>query len=355
MKKKLYPMKFSPILKERVWGGDNLVKRYGKSLPVDEQGQPTGEINGNLVGESWEVSSISEEDDSVVAEGYLAENSLSDILETYMGDLVGDNIFDWYNLQFPLLVKLLDVKGRLSVQVHPDDATAFERFYEYGKDEFWYVMESSPEASVYMGFRRPTSAMEFYEKCKDGTVEELLNVYHPRKGDCFMIKAGTVHACGDGVVIAEIQEPSDLTFRLYDWGREFNPRTARPMHLDEAIDCIDFAAYDEASFHVDPKAGNGVVADCDHFTVRVLDLASEREVATDNLNSFIIYICTEGSATIRVDGAEEGEEYGLHRGESVLIPAGLDDFTIRPAEGGVRLLEATIRHIEEQEDSYLKK
>ncbi|MBR5056892.1 MAG: class I mannose-6-phosphate isomerase, partial [Bacteroidales bacterium] len=219
MNRKLYPMTFEPLVEERAWGS-----------------------------ESWLVAAMGEGRNSVVTNGFLAENDLDDILETYMGDLVGESIFNYYNLQFPLLVKILDVRENLSVQVHPDDTIAFERFFDYGKSECWYVLESSPDARIYMGFKRETSAGEFYEKCKDGTVVELMNVIHPEAGEAFFIPAGTVHACGGGLKIAEVQEPSDITLRLYDWGRENDPATARQMHLEEALDCIDYGKFDEARF-----------------------------------------------------------------------------------------------------------
>ena len=322
MNKKLYPMQFEPIEQPRAWGG-----------------------------ESWLISAMGEGRNSIASNGFLAENDLDDILETYMGDLVGDTIFDFYNLQFPLLVKILNVRENLSVQVHPDDATAFERFYEFGKSECWYVMEASPEARIYMGFRRRTSAGEFYAKCKDGTVEELLNVYHPKAGDSFFIPAGTVHACGGGLVIAEVQEPSDLTFRLYDWGRENNPSTARQMHLEEALDCIDYGPYDEKACHRTHAGNSTPIADCDRFTVRAITLSSPLRVDMDDFKSCVVYICTEGNAV--VSPADGSSVCRLKRGEALLLPANLDEAVITPADNGATLIEAHIREISEK-DSYIR-
>ena len=321
MNKKLYPMTFEPLLRERAWGS-----------------------------ESWLVSAMGEESNSVVTNGFLADNDLDDILETYMGDLVGETIFEFYNLQFPLLAKTLDVRENLSVQVHPDDEIAFERFYDFGKSECWYVMESSPDARIYMGFKRETSAGEFYSKCKDGTVEELLNVIHPEVGDTFFIPAGTVHACGGGLKIAEIQEPSDITFRLFDWGRENDPATAREMHLEEALDCIDYGKYDESLLRRHHSGGSTPIADCDRFTVRAVTLSSPLKVDMDAFKSCVVYICTDGTA--EVTSADGTVSCTLKRGDAVLLPANLDEAVVTPG-GKAILLEAHIREITEK-DEYIR-
>lgn len=341
MKKKLYPMIFKPLLQERVWGGNRLAGQFGKEIPEGSEGKP--------LGESWEISAMGEGRNSEVANGYLAENTLDDILETYLGDLVGDNIFEYYNMQFPLLVKLLDVQDRLSVQVHPDDNTAFERFESFGKTECWYVMDASPEAVIYMGFKREVSAGEFYLACKEGTVENLLNVYHPQAGEAFFIPAGTVHACGGGLVIAEVQEPSDVTFRLYDWGRENDPKTARQMFLDEAIDCIDYGPYDDAANHTQKSDKSVTIADCEQFTASVVRLNEPCSLQTEQFNSCIAFVCTEGRASFGADGAQ----YEIRRGGSILIPADVEEFSISPLEQGTTLLEAHVRKIEEEPDEYI--
>lgn len=321
MNKKLYPLKFTPIEVERAWGS-----------------------------ESWDVAAMGDGQNSIVSGGYLADNGLDDILETYLGDLVGDSIFDYYNMQFPLLVKRLDVRENLSVQVHPDDETAYERFYDYGKTECWHILEAEDTARVYMGFKRDTSAGEFYEKCKDGTVTELMNVWQPKAGETYFIPAGTVHACGGGLKIAEVQEPSDITFRLYDWGRENNPATARPMLLEEALDIIDYNAYDEAAYRKAAIAGNNVLADCEHFTFSRKELNDTVRLRTEDFKSFIIYMCISGAAVIRVEGNDQ--ETVLRNGECVLIPASLDDAVFSPLEEGTVLLEAYIREIKEN-DRYI--
>lgn len=338
--KKLYPFKFAPYAKEVVWGGSSLVSGFGKTVPMGEDGKPSAD--SSHIGETWEVSDMPGRL-SVVSNGFLAGNDISDLMETYMGEIVGDNAFDYYNIQFPLLIKLLDICGRLSVQVHPDDVTAGERYGSYGKTEFWYVIDAKPDAEVYMGFKRDTSAAELYEACKAGTAQELMNVFHPRKGDFFFVEAGTVHAAAGGVIIAEVQESSDITFRLYDWGRENNPATRREMHLEEALDCIDFKQYDESKYH--GHAGKGVcsIASCNHFGINSIDLTAPRNVNREEIESFVVYICTEGAAAIDADG----ETYTLGRGETILVPAAVDEFTVRPVSEGTHVLEVYLPHITE--------
>ena len=303
--KKLYPLKFQPIWKPKAWGG-----------------------------ESWDVCGF-EDDASVITEGFLSGNDLPDILETYLGDLVGDEIFDWYNLNFPLLIKRLDVQDRLSVQVHPDDTVAGERFDCFGKTEFWYVTEASPNARIYMGFKEDTDASTLYQACKAGTADRLLNAYTPRPGDYFFIKPGTVHAADGGVKITEIQESSDLTFRLYDWGRELNPATRREMHLEEALDCIDYKKYDDAACHGYDPEGVRVLAQCPQFVITSLKLREPARVSMDDFKSCVVYNCLSGAATV----ATGGETYPLTVGEVLLVPASCDNLLITPASGGVHLLQ----------------
>ena len=305
--KKLYPLKFQPIWKPKAWGG-----------------------------ESWDLCGF-DDDASLVSEGFLADNDLPDILETYMGDLVGDELFEWYNLHFPLLIKRLYVRDRLSVQVHPDDTVAGERFDDYGKTECWYVLEAEPQARIYMGFREDTDAGALYKACKEGTAQQLLNEYIPKPGDFFFIRPGTVHAAGGGLKIAEIQEASDITFRLYDWGRENNPATRREIHLDEALDSIDYKKYDEAACcaHLTEDDGVRVLAECPQFIVTSLPLREPAKVAMEPFKSCVVYSCLRGGVRVETGGAR----YTLTAGETMLIPATADDLLLIPDAGGAHLLQ----------------
>lgn len=256
MEKKLYPFKFIPVGSRRPWGGTALASSLGKEFVLcDEDGNEVKMPADTLVGESWELADMGIED-SVVKDGWLAGNTISELMETYLERVVGEDVYNYYGRQFPLLIKFLDIQGRLSVQVHPDDDAAAERYDSLGKAEIWYVMDVKPGAKVYMGFNREVTAQELYDRCHAGTVEEILNVIYPKPGDAIYIAPGTVHAAEGGLLIAEVQESSDMTFRLYDWGRENDPATAREMHLEEAIDLIDYGPFDARTWRKGPQWGD---------------------------------------------------------------------------------------------------
>ena len=385
MEKKLYPFKFVPVASRRPWGGSALVKELGKQfVECDEEGNETTLGEDVLIGESWELADMGIED-SVVANGWLAGNTISDLMETYLERIVGENVYNFYGRQFPLLIKFLDINDKLSVQVHPDDEVAAERYDSLGKAEIWYVMDAKPGAKMYCGFNREMSAQEFYDRCHNGTVDEVLNVIEPKKGDVIFITPGTVHAADGGLLIAEIQESSDMTFRLYDWGREFNPETARQTHLEEAIDLIDYRPFDfglyrkgplwgeEASYvpckahecccgdechcgeeghechcHEESQEGRMIqnLVECPQFCVSKIDLSETLHIYTEKFESFIVYVCLEGSASIKV----EDETYEFSKGETILVPAEMPDFYLIPGDSSTKLLEAVTRPAEYVDD-----
>lgn len=388
MEKKLYPFKFIPVASRRPWGGHDLVDKLGKEfVECDEEGNEIEIGPDELIGESWELADMGIED-SVVTNGWLAGNTIGELMETYLERIVGENVYNYYGRQFPLLIKFLDINDKLSVQVHPDDEIAAERYDALGKSELWYILDAKPEAKIYMGFKREVTAQEFYDRCNDGTVEELLNVIYPKKGDVLFITPGTVHAADGGILLAEIQESSDMTFRLYDWGREKNPATARPIHLEEAIDIIDYRPYDQGKYRKGPLWGAEAshVPCCDHechcddhdhhhehsakegdvvetlvessqFTVSQLNLADPLHIYTEKFGSFIIYVCIEGAASIQVPSVKSGGEafmdnYEFSKGETILIPAEMPDFYLVPRDRSTVLLEAVTR-VQEELDEYI--
>lgn len=382
IKKQLYPLKFIPVASRRPWGGSALIGKLGKEfIEAVEDGTETPLSSKDRIGESWEIADMGFED-SVVAEGWLAGNTIGELMETYMERIVGEDIYGYYGRQFPLLVKFLDIQDRLSVQVHPDDEIAEQRYDALGKSEIWYVLEAGPDSKVYMGFKHEVSAQELYDRCHNGTVGEILNVIRPKKGDAIYIKPGTVHAADGGLLIAEIQESSDMTFRLYDWGREFNPETARQMHLEEAIDLIDYKAFDESQYIKGPlwkddrdcHCGGEEDANrcCGHhheedivrklvysreFTVNELKLSDPLHIYTEKFGRFIIYMCIEGEVSIQVPASDEKggskmENWYLKKGETILIPADMPDFFIVPVDRNSILLEAMVEKIEE-DDEYI--
>ncbi len=366
MEKKLYPLKFIPVPSRRPWGGSALVNELGKHfVEVDEEGNETVLGADVLIGESWELADMGIED-SVVENGWLAGNTISEIMETYLERVVGEDVYNHFGRQFPLLIKFLDINEKLSVQVHPDDQVAAERYDSLGKAEIWYIMDAKPEAKMYCGFNRDTTAQEFYDRCQNGTVDEILNVIYPKKGDVIFITPGTVHAADGGILIAEIQESSDMTFRLYDWGREFDPATARKMHLDEAIDVINYNAFDPSIYRKGPLWGEESqeedhmiqnLVECPQFNVSKIRLTDPLHIYTEKFESFIVYICLEGAASIQVPSEKENgeacmETYEFKKGETILVPADMPDFFLVPRDRETLLLEAVTRP-EEEIDQYI--
>lgn len=374
MEKKLYPFKFIPVASKRPWGGDALVKVMGKNFVECDEEDNEVKLGADVkIGESWELADMGIED-SVVADGWLAGNTISELMETYLERIVGEKVYNYYGRQFPLLIKFLDINDRLSVQVHPDDEVAAERYDSLGKAEIWYVMDAKPGAKIFAGFNKEMTAQELYDRCKNGTVEEVMNVITPRKGDSLLITPGTVHAADGGILIAEIQESSDMTFRLYDWGREFNPATARPLHLEEAIDIIDYRKFDDSLFrkgplwekechchddechcHEDKVAET--LAERPEFCATKINLTDPLHIYTEQFESFIVYICVEGAASIQAPskndrGEDCMENYEFAKGETILVPAEMPDFFLVPRDRSTILLEAVCRP-EEGPDAYI--
>ncbi|MEE1168817.1 MAG: type I phosphomannose isomerase catalytic subunit [Alistipes sp.] len=326
----LYPIKFKPRVKERIWGGTAILERKGKAV--------SRLAKDKLYGESWDLSSV-KGDISVVANGMLKGNNLEEIIEVYMGELVGEQNFERYGLEFPLLIKYLDCNDRLSVQVHPDDELAAERHDSFGKTEAWYIAECKEGAAIYLGFKDlNTTREEYISAVAESRLESLLNRVEVHKGDIFFIPAGTVHALGAGIEVVEVQQTSDITYRIYDWDRVDASGKGRELHTALAVDAIDFEAdaellhkkYDVA------KGGEAKVIESPYFTMAIQDVDGKKSLDRSMLDSFVVYICLEGSATISVDGVQES----LDSGELVLVPAECCDVEF---VGTARLMEVYIK------------
>lgn len=314
----LYPLKFKPILKERVWGGTKLNKIF-----PDEKNTPN-------LGESWGLSGV-QDDISLVSNGFLQGNDINDLIETYLGDLVGDIIYEKYGNEFPVLIKILDIKDSLSLQIHPDDKTAIERHNSYGKTECWYIMEAASDAKIFLGLNKDLTAKEFYDRCMNDSIVKDLNIITPKKGDIIHIPPGTLHAATGGILVAEIQQVSDVTYRVYDWGREHMKETAREMHLDLAIDCINY------NFLI-PETLLFLQGECetDYFTIKKIKVDNSYRKTTVDFNSCIIYFVINGQTDIdSVNG-----KVSASQGEVILIPAYLGEYLIT---GDSEVLEITIK------------
>lgn len=326
----LYPIKFKPRIKERIWGGQAILNKKGKAA---------GRLaKDKLYGESWDLSSV-KGDISVVANGFLKGNNLEEIIEVYMGELVGEQIFEQYGLEFPLLIKYLDCNDKLSVQVHPDDALALERHGSFGKTEAWYVVDCKPGASIYLGFKDLNLTREEYiAAVAESRLEELLNKVEVKPGDVFFIPAGTVHALGAGLEVVEVQQTSDVTYRIYDWDRVDAEGKSRELHTSLAVDAIDFES-DAELLHREynlAKGGEAKVIECNYFTMTLHNVAGVKELDRSSLDSFVVFIALNGSVRIVADGNEET----LAEGEVILIPAEVNDITI---EGDAKLMEVYIK------------
>lgn len=311
----LYPLKFEPVLKETIWGGTSLVKRYNKKADPEK-----------TYGESWEISAV-QDNLSVVNNGFLAGNNIEDLIEVYMGDITGDSVFEKFGNEFPLLIKLIEAKKDLSIQVHPGNELARKRHRAYGKTEMWYILESGQDARIYSGFREALSREEYISALEEGKLAELLNTDIPSPGDVFFTPAGRIHAIGAGNLLVEIQQTSDITYRIFDWNRKGPDGKPRELHTDLALDAIDFNAAGSNKSSVKPhlnKTEN--LVSCGFFTTNIIRFNEFIRKDYSLLDSFVIYICTEGEFLIRWNGNSEP----VKKGESVLLPAMINEVILEP-------------------------
>lgn len=311
MENNLYPIKFVPIYKPKIWGG-----------------------------ESWEISGV-EGEESVVANGFLAGNSLDELLEVYMGDLVGDAVYERFGNEFPLLIKFIDARDRLSVQVHPGDDLAAERHNAFGKSEMWYVLDCEEGAELVNGFNREISKAEYLEALRSGKIMDVLNNVKVHRGDVFYIPSGRVHAIGGGNHIAEIQQTSDITYRIYDYDRRDSEGRTRPLHTDMAVDAIDYKHYDDYRSDYEAHSNESVnVVDCKYFTTNIFECDMPVEKDYPEIDSFIIYMCVAGGCRIEYD--DDHSSVTINCGESVLVPAVIKNLCFYP-DGKTTLLEVYIK------------
>lgn len=325
--KDLYPLKFTPILKDKIWGGKKLNSVLSKTGASDR------------CGESWEISGV-EGDISVVSEGFLKGNELPELIEIYMGDLVGDKIFEKFGHIFPLLVKFIDTSDILSIQVHPDDAMAVERHNSFGKTEMWYIIQSEPDAFLISGFNTRLDKKSYTQKLEAGELESVLNYEKVKKGEIYFMPAGRIHAIGSGILLAEIQQTSDLTYRIYDFNRKDGEGNSRELHTEAALEAIDFTVFDSYKTnypHIMNQTVNAV--DCIYFTTNIMNFEIPVDKDFNFIDSFIIYMCTKGKGKI-LYGADGIVEYS--KGETVLIPAIIKNLVIQP-ETPSTLLEIYIK------------
>jgi mannose-6-phosphate isomerase len=319
----LYPLRFHPIYKPLIWGGEKLRELYGKTDAPEK------------TGESWEISQV-DGNISLVANGFLKGKNLEELIKTYQGELVGHRIFERFGPRFPLLIKFIHSNDNLSIQVHPGDAYAARHHGGNGKTEMWYILEAEEDAELIAGFEQDIDRDAFLESLERGTLKELLHFEKVRAGDVIFLPVGRVHALGPGIVLAEIQQTSDITYRIYDWDRLGQDGKPRELHIDHAVNVLDYKSH-KSSKTIYPRVMNQAVnlAECPYFTTQLihLDKGLERDYST--LDCFVIYMCLEGELALQYSSSDRVE---LTRGDTLLIPASIKKLLLDPA-GECRMLE----------------
>ncbi|MGB5273108.1 MAG: type I phosphomannose isomerase catalytic subunit [Flavobacteriaceae bacterium] len=320
----LYPFKFEPILKERLWGGTKLKTVLGKPIASD------------ITGESWELSGVAG-DVSVISNGPLAGTSLGQLIDTNAEALLGKGVVARFGKEFPILIKFIDAKQDLSIQLHPNDALAKKRHDSFGKTEMWYIMDADPGAKLIVGFNKDVAKEEYSLHLQDDRLPELLNYEQVKPGDTFFINTGKIHAIGAGVLLAEIQQTSDVTYRVFDFNRKDKLGNLRELHTELAMDAIDYEKKDDFKVNYEdrPDKVNAMVA-CPYFKTNFMYLTQDFEQTLSQRDSFTIYMCVEGRASI----ANEHGSVTLIKGETTLIPASSKQVHIKTT--GARLLDVSI-------------
>jgi len=320
----IHPLKFRPILKERLWGGTKLKEVFGKPIESD------------ITGESWELSTVPG-DISVVANGSLEGKSLQELIDYNAEELLGKSVVERFGKEFPILIKFIDAKQDLSIQLHPSDALAKERHNSFGKTEMWYIMDADPKAELIVGFNKDVTKEEYAESVVNDTLLDLLNYEQVKEGDAFFINTGKIHAIGAGVMLAEIQQMSDITYRVFDFNRKDKKGNLRELHTKLALDAVDYKKKDDfkVSYGHDKNKVNSMV-DCPYFKTNFIELTTNFEIDTVQRDSFTIFICVGGQAVIQT---AEGE-VSIKSGETALLPASTQKISLQST--GAKLLEVTI-------------
>lgn len=321
MKEVLYPLLFEPILKDRIWGGTKLQSLLHKDIVSD------------TTGESWELSGV-EGDISIVKNGALKGIDLQTLIEQYQEELLGKSVFQKFGKQFPLLFKFLDAKEDLSIQLHPSDELAKKRHNSFGKTEMWYVMQADEGAKLIVGFKEKSSPEAYLKHLQAKTMRSILDEVAVQEGDVFFLETGTLHAIGKGTVIAEIQQSSDVTYRVYDFDRKDANGNLRELHVDLALEAINYDTVSaKKEYDAKPNVSNEMVH-CPYFTTSIIPLQGEVAIQHDK-SSFRVYMCVDGEVTIIV-----GEEkFCFSKGDTFLMPAFISDYQF---VGSAKLLEIFI-------------
>ncbi len=318
----LYPLKFSPIFKYRIWGGEKLRTKLNKDYT---------EAN---IGESWEISDV-KDDETVVSAGDFQGKTLKELIGEYKGDFVGNSVYEKFGNAFPLLIKFIDAKTPLSIQVHPSNEIAKKRHNSFGKNEMWYVMQADENAKLIVGFDKEITAIDYKKHIANNTILDVMHHENVEKGDTFYIPTGRVHAIGAGVLLAEIQQTSDITYRIYDYDRvDSKTGKKRDLHNDLALDVIDYQVHDnyKTKYKVDKNQSNTLVH-APYFKTNIICLEGTIEKDYAYVDSFVIYICVEGTLSLVHDHVD----YKLNQGETLLLPSSVN--TVKVTSKNAKILE----------------
>ena len=322
----MYPLKFEDILRPMIWGGEE-ISRF-KQLPEIHAG----------VGESWEIAQVGDKV-SVVSEGVDKGKTITDLIVRDGAKLLGNHVAARYGAQFPLLIKFIDARDNLSIQVHPNDQLAMARHNSFGKTEMWYVIDAKPGAGLYSGFSKQITPEEYVERIQNNTITDVLQFHQVKSGDVFFLPAGRIHAICKGIFIAEIQQSSDTTYRIYDYDRRDAQGKARELHVEQSIDAVDFNLYDNLRTDYVPSLNEAVnLVECPYFETNLIEVDQSVKRPISVRDSFVIYICMGGKVRLT---DENGYAITLHQGQTALIPAEIATVTI-DAELPAKLLECYI-------------
>ncbi len=320
----IYPLKFNPILKERLWGGTKLGDIFGKPIEND------------ITGESWEISTV-KGDISVVSNGELSGKSLQDLIDTNAEEVLGKSVVSRFGKEFPILIKFIDAKQDLSIQLHPNDELAKKRHNSFGKTEMWYIMDADEGADLIVGFNKDVTKEEYQKSIENDKLLDLLNYEKVKEGDTFFINTGKIHAIGAGVVLAEIQQTSDVTYRVFDFNRKDKDGNLRELHTEMALDAMDYTKKDDFKVAYDTTTDTvNEMVDCPYFKTNYINLTKNLKQDISSRDSFTIYMCVSGEAIV----ANEFGEATVKKGETVLVSANSKSIELKSKRA--TLLEVTI-------------
>ncbi len=321
---RLYPLKFIPIYKNTIWGGAKIKAFKGIASGGDNE----------IIGESWELSGV-KGDESIVENGTLAGKSITELLREYKGKLIGTKNYERFGEEFPLLTKFIDAQDDLSIQVHPDDILSQKRHGKRGKTELWYVIDADKGAKLRIGFNQEITPTEYEQRVKNNTITEVVREYDIKSGDLFFLPPGSIHSIGAGCFIAEIQQTSDVTYRIYDFSRKDANGKERELHTELSKEAIDYTYRNSYKCNYVKQKNSGVkLASCDYFTTYFYDLDSELECNYSKLDSFITIMCVDGECDVIDDNREK---ITIKQGESLLLGAETTNIKIKP-KNSVKLI-----------------